>query len=52
MLELLNFSYSTYKNKFKVENKFSNSGGVELGEFGFYNSRSMGIRVSSHENEF
>ena len=52
MLELWKFLYSTHKNKFKVENKFSNSSGVELGEFEFYNSRSMGIRVSSHENEF
>ena len=52
MLELWNISYSTHKNKFKVENEFSNSGGVELGEFGFYNSPSMGIRVLSHENEF
>ena len=32
MLELWNFSYSTHKNKFKVDNKFSNSGYVELGE--------------------
>ena len=52
MLELWNFPYSTHKDKFKVENKFSTLGGVELGEFGFYNSRIMGIRVSSHENEF
>ena len=52
MLRLRNFPYSAHKNKFKVENEFSNSGGVELGEFGFYNSPSMGIRVLSHENEF
>ena len=52
MLELWNFPYSTYKDKFKVKNKFSNSGGVELSEFGFYNSQNMGIRVLSHESEF
>ena len=52
MLEFWNISYSAHNNKFKVENKFSNSGGVELDEFEFYNSRSMGIRVSSHEHEF
>ena len=52
MLELRNFPYSIHKNKFKVENNFSNLGGVELGEIGFYNSRSMRIRVLSHENEF
>ena len=52
MLESWNFSSSTQKNKFKVENKFSSSGGVELGEFGFYNSQNMGIWVLSHENQF
>ena len=52
MLEFWNISYSAHNNKFKVENKFSNSGSVELGEFGFYNSWSMGIRVLNHENEF
>ena len=52
MLELWNFPYSTHENKFKVENKFSNSGGMELGELGFYNYRRMRIRVLIHEYEF
>ena len=52
MLELWNFPYSTHNNKFKVEYKFSNSGDMELGEFGFYNSRSIEIRVLIHENKF
>ena len=52
VLELWNFPYSTHKNKFKVENKFSNSGGVELGEFRFYSFWSMDIRVLIHQNEF
>ena len=52
MLELWNFPYSTHKNKFKVENKFSKLGSMELGEFGFYNLEAWKLKFQAMKLNF